>query len=316
MKTPHKAAGQGVQLVTIGPEAAGQRLDNFLLRQLKGVPKSHVYRLLRKGEVRVNKGRAKPDRRLEEGDTVRLPPVARAEPTATPEVSPGLGAALAAAILFEDEDLLVLNKPAGLPVHAGSGVSLGVIEAMRSLRPNQPFLELAHRLDRDTSGCLILAKSRRALTDLHELLRDGGVDKRYLALVAGRWQGGARRVTEGLSRGGRQGEVRLVQVDEDGKAAESLFEPERRFATATLMAVKIGTGRTHQIRVHAAHVGHPVAGDRRYGDFEFNREMKALGLKRLFLHAESLAFRLPTSGKVYRVKAPLDDELKAVLECL
>ncbi|ACL72439.1 RluA family pseudouridine synthase [Thioalkalivibrio sulfidiphilus] len=308
-----------VTLVRVGSGQAGQRLDNFLLGQLKGVPKSHVYRLLRKGEVRVNKGRAKPEYRLQEGDQVRIPPVRQAAspPDDSQMPLPGeLAETLRRAVLLEDEDLLVLNKPAGLAVHGGSGVKLGLIEAMRRLRPRADFLELAHRLDRETSGCLVLAKRREALLAFHEALKSGGVDKHYVTLLAGVWQGGPRRISETLARKGPRTQVRKVEVDEDGKHAESFFFPRRHFVDATLMGVEIGTGRTHQIRVHAAHEGFPVAGDSQYGDFEFNRRMKRLGLKRQFLHAETLRFHLPGHERPYQIQAPLPADLEAVLERL
>jgi 23S rRNA pseudouridine955/2504/2580 synthase len=318
MKQPASPSPK-VALVRVGAGQAGQRLDNFLLGQLKGVPKSHVYRLLRTGQVRINKGRVRPDYRLCEGDEVRIPPVRQAAATAghagqaLPE---DLARQLQRAILLEDEDLLVMNKPAGLAVHGGSGVSLGLIEAMRRLRPDAPFLELAHRLDRETSGCLVLAKRREALLAFHETLKSGGVEKHYLALLAGVWRGGPRRVSETLARKGPRGQVRRVTVDEAGRHAESFFFPRRHFTEATLMGVEIGTGRTHQIRVHAAHEGFPVAGDSQYGDFEFNRRMKRLGLRRQFLHAESLRFHLPGHRCPCRVHAPLPPDLEAVLERL
>lgn len=306
-------------LVGIASGQAGQRLDNFLVGRLKGVPRSHIYRLLRTGQVRVNRGRVKPDYRLREGDEVRIPPVrqttapADAARHALPQ---DLAEQLRQAILLEDDDLLVMNKPAGLAVHGGSGVNLGLIEAMRRLRPDAPFLELAHRLDRETSGCLVLAKRRKALLGFHEALKSGGVEKHYLALLAGVWRGGPRRVSEALARRGPRGRVRRVTVDEAGRHAESFFFPRRHFAEATLMGVEIGTGRTHQIRVHAAHEGFPVAGDSQYGDFEFNRRMKRLGLRRQFLHAENLRFRLPENRRLYRIHAPLPADLEAVLERL
>ena len=315
-ETPQSPASR-VAHVHVTRDEDGQRVDNFLMRRLKGVPRSRIYRLLRKGEVRVNKGRCKPDQRLCVGDVVRIPPVTRGEKKLEELPLPeGLARTLADAVLLEDDDLLILNKPAGLPVHGGSGVPVGVIEGLRRLRPESGFLELAHRLDRETSGCLVLARNRPALLAFHELLRDGRVEKVYCALVAGRWQGGPRRVAQSLSRTDRRGEVRLVQVDEEGQDADSFFTPRQVFAEATLMDVQIGTGRTHQIRVHAAHEGHPVAGDRHYGDFEFNRRMKRLGLKRQFLHAASLQFMLPTQGRAYNVLAPLDPALERVLERL
>lgn len=302
--------------LAIDAEQAEQRLDNFLFRQLKGVPKGHVYRLLRTGQVRVNGRRAKPDYRLASGDEVRIPPVRRAE--ITPPVRPGSRqlAALQAAILFEDEQLLVINKPAGMAVHGGSGVSFGVIEALRTLRPEQRSLELVHRLDRDTSGCLIIAKKRNALRALHAALREGAVEKRYLALLAGCWSGGERQVRLALEKNVRQSGERRVRVAEAGKPAESRFQPLQAFKNATLVEVTIMTGRTHQIRVHAAHLKHPVAGDDKYGDREANRYFRSLSLKRMFLHARSLGFMQPVSGQSMQVSAPLDDNLKSVLDRL
>ncbi|MCG5499497.1 RluA family pseudouridine synthase [Ectothiorhodospira lacustris] len=313
-ETP-KSSPSAVVHVQVSASDAGQRLDNFLLRHLKGVPRTRVYRLLRKGEVRVNKGRAKPDYRVVTGDMVRIPPVSRSEPRQDDRPLPqGLADLLDRSVLLEDDDLLVINKPAGLPVHGGSGVAVGVIEALRKMGRGEPFLELAHRLDRETSGCLVLARNRPALLAFHELLRSGGIDKTYLALLTGQWSGGERRVNAGLARNVRRGGIRLVQVDdEDGRDADSLFIPGRRFTEATLMDVRIGTGRTHQIRVHAAHEGHPVAGDRHYGDFEFNRRMKKSGLRRQFLHARALNFTLPVSGRTYAIEAPLEPELSQVL---
>ncbi|SEQ17180.1 23S rRNA pseudouridine955/2504/2580 synthase [Ectothiorhodospira magna] len=307
-----------VVYVQVSAVDAGQRLDNFLMRHLKGVPRTRIYRLLRKGEVRVNKGRAKPDYRVVTGDQVRIPPVSRDEPRRDDRpLAPGLADRLEQSVLLADDDLLVLNKPAGLPVHGGSGVAVGVIEALRKMGRGEPFLELAHRLDRETSGCLVLARNRRALLAFHELLRDGGIDKIYLALLVGQWQGEERRVNAGLARHMRRDGIRRVQVDEEeGRDADSLFIPLQRFDQATLMDVRIGTGRTHQIRVHAAHTGHPVAGDRHYGDFECNRRLKQLGLKRQFLHARALTFTLPCSGRTYTLEAPLEPALAQVLERL
>jgi len=318
--TPPEGARPGVQHVTVDAGHAGQRLDNFLLTALKGVPRTHVYRLLRKGEVRVNKGRSKPDYRLQEGDVVRLPPVRRAE-------SNGKNlAALAAAsgrldwllerVLYEDESLLVIDKPSGLAVHGGSGVSVGLIEALRELRPHTPFLELAHRLDRDTSGCLLIAKSRPALMHLHDLLREGGLDKRYLALVAGPWRGGTRHVDAALEATRPQSGERRVEVDEEGKESASDFTPREKFADTALVEVRLLTGRMHQARVHAAHIGHPIAGDDKYGERDFNQRMKRQGLTRLFLHAARLEFRHPLGGRKMRIEAPLPIELERVLEKL
>lgn len=304
---------QGVRYVDIDDARAGQRLDNFLLGQLKGVPRSHVYRVLRRGEVRVNRRRVGPDYRLQPGDRVRIPPVRmRAAP---PAVRPGAFEWLRDRIIYEDDDLLVLDKPAGLAVHGGSGVAVGLIEALRSLRPDVPDLELVHRLDRDTSGCLLLAKRRPALRVLHAALREGGVEKRYLALVRGRWRGGTRRINAPLAAERRAGE-RRVDVHEAGRAAESAFTPKGHYGPATLMEILLYTGRTHQARVHAAHAGHPIAGDDKYGSRDFNRELRRLGLRRLFLHAARVQFAHPTSGARIRLDAPLPRELDEILERL
>ncbi len=303
-----------VREITVTEASAGQRIDNFLLKQLKGVPKSRIYRILRKGEVRVNKGRSKPEYRLQAGDTVRIPPIRVAErDSGTPHQ--GLLKQLEQRILYEDSGLLVLNKPSGVAVHGGSGISHGVIEGFRALRPQAHFLELAHRLDRDTSGVLVIAKKRSALRDFQERLRNNEVDKRYLALVKGRWKGGGRRIEAPLQKNVLRSGERVVRVAENGKAALSIFEPEQRFAEATLMRVKIVTGRTHQVRVHAKYSGHPIAGDEKYGDEAFNREMLGLGLRRLFLHAAELRFT-PRDGTTVHVEAPLDEELLGVLRRL
>jgi 23S rRNA pseudouridine955/2504/2580 synthase len=316
VKKPSETSHPAVEHVTVDADHAGQRLDNFLLTALKGVPRTHVYRLLRKGEVRVNKGRARPDYRLEAGDVVRLPPVRRGESAgrelAARAVAGGKFDWLDERVLFEDEHLLVLDKPAGLAVHGGSGVSVGLIEALRQLRPQNPFLELAHRLDRETSGCLMIAKSRKALVRLHALLRDGGLDKYYLALVAGPWRGGARTVEAALEKQ-RPGGQRHVTVGEEGKESASRFRPVEKFRDQTLVEIHLLTGRMHQARVHAAHIGHPIAGDDKYGARDFNHGMKALGLTRLFLHAARLEFRHPLTGQSLRVTAPLPGELDRVL---
>ncbi len=302
--------------VAIEEEAAEQRLDNFLFRILKGVPKSHVYRLLRTGQVRVNGGRVKPDYRLQVADEIRLPPVRQAE-TARPSL-PGSRqlAALREAILFEDSQLLVLNKPAGVAVHGGSGISFGVIEALRIMRPEEHSLELVHRLDRETSGCLMVAKKRSVLRTLHAAWREGRVGKYYLALLSGRWQGGEQRVRLTLEKNVLQSGERRVRVSDAGKESESRFRPLQLFEDATLVEVAILTGRTHQIRVHASHLGHPVAGDDKYGRRDINRRFYASGLKRMFLHAQSLAFIHPGSGESLRMNAPLDDSLQEVLDRL
>ena len=304
-----------VEYLQIGEDAAGQRLDNFLLARLKGVPKSHVYRLLRKGEVRVNKGRAKPDYRLAFGDQVRLPPVRRPEPGAPTQRGRSAGLELETRVLHEDDRLIVLDKPTGIAVHGGSGLSHGVIEALRAARPDAPYLELVHRLDRETSGCLLIAKRRSMLRALHELLREGRVEKRYLALVKGRWELGEVRLEDRLRKTVRGGE-RVVTVDETGKTAASIFRPVEIGSAASLLEVRIMTGRTHQIRVQAAEAGHPLAGDERYGDREYNRKMKPLGLERLFLHAASVGWEDPVSGEWRGFSTPLPDDLREVLSRL
>jgi len=304
-----------VQHLQIAKEAAGQRLDNFLLTQLKGVPKSHVYRLLRKGEVRVNKGRARPDYRLAWGDVVRLPPVRRPEAGAPTAGDRSAGLRLEDHIIHEDDRVIVLDKPSGIAVHGGSGLSRGVIEALRAARPDAPYLELVHRLDRETSGCLLIAKRRSTLRALHELLREGRVEKRYLALVKGRWELGQVRLEDRLRKSVRGGE-RMVTVDESGKAATSIFRPVEIGAAASLLEVRIMTGRTHQIRVQAAEAGHPLAGDDRYGDRDYNRRMKGLGLNRLFLHAASIGWEDPKSGEWRLYSTPLPEELAEVVSRL
>jgi 23S rRNA pseudouridine955/2504/2580 synthase len=309
------AGAQPVRHREIDAERAGQRLDNYLLGELKGVPRSHVYRLIRSGQVRVNSGRTNPSYRLQAGDKVRVPPVgvrSAERPAATPDRLDWLGER----ILYEDARILVLDKPAGLAVHGGSGVSLGCIEALRLLKPECKDLELAHRLDRDTSGCLLLAKRRSALRVLHELLREGQVDKRYLTLVKGRWPEGATEIDAPLVTHRVGGEAR-VKVDESGKEARSTFRLIERYGkTASFLEVSIDTGRTHQIRVHALHAGHPVAGDERYGDRDFDEYLKSFGLKRMFLHAHSLSFDWPDTGEPFSASAPLPDDLKAVLTAL
>lgn len=315
MEKPARDTQSSVRHVEIDATRSGQRLDNFLLTTLKGVPKSRIYRLVRKGEVRVNRGRARPDYRLQTGDLVRLPPVRMAP--AAEHAPPERFAWLADRIIYEDEHLLAVDKPAGLAVHAGSGVTFGLIEGLRALRPEAPMLELAHRLDRDTSGCLLIAKSRPALLGLHQALKTGGIAKRYLALVRGLWRGRQRTVTAALERQERGG-ARRVQADEAGKAAASVFHPRTRYteAGATLVEVELLTGRTHQARVHAAHAGHPIAGDDKYGDREFNRELRAAGLKRLFLHAWRLNFKHPLTNCEMTLEAPLAPELSILLERL
>jgi 23S rRNA pseudouridine955/2504/2580 synthase len=298
----------GARRVRPGPESAGQRLDNFLLRELAGVPRSRVYRLLRKGEVRVNGRRKTADYRLAADDEVRLPPLREAPSREPGRVPDALLETVRRAIVHEDARLLVLDKPAGLAVHGGSGLAFGAIEALRALRPDET-LELVHRLDRETSGCLLVARTRAALRSAHALLREGAVEKHYAALVAGRWRLGRKTIDAPVLTNARQGGERVVRVHRAGKIAVSVFAPlAHHGGVATLMDVAIRTGRTHQIRVHAAFAGHPVAGDEKYGDREANARLRVLGLRRMFLHASSVSFRWPDGGD-FRAEAPLPAEL-------
>lgn len=301
-----------VQWIDIDTEADGQRIDNFLIKTLKGVPKSYIYRILRKGEVRVNKKRIKPDYRLASGDQLRLPPVRVAE---RDEARPAEGVLkwVAERILYQDKDLMVVNKPSGLAVHGGSGVNYGLIEALRALYPQEKGLELVHRLDRDTSGCILIAKKRSVLAELHRQVRDNQMEKVYLCLVRGHWPRRRTKVDLPLLKNTLSSGERMVRVDPAGKPSVSLMAIEQIYHDCTLLRVTLETGRTHQIRVHTAHSGHPIAGDPKYGDDEFNKHMKSLGLKRLFLHAAHLGFTHPGSGEVMSIEAPLDEELNKVL---
>ncbi|HZD54396.1 MAG TPA: RluA family pseudouridine synthase [Woeseiaceae bacterium] len=312
MKSRESARG-AVRKAVIDGASAGQRIDNFLRRELPGLPKSRVYRLLRRGEVRINGGRVRADYRLREGDLVRIPPARLRSPGAAPPAAQA--AQLAGRILFEDGDLLVVDKPAGTAAHGGSGVPHGVIELLRHARPELAELSLVHRLDRETSGCLVLAKRRSALRALHAIFRAGRVEKNYLALVAGDWQLGERRVEAPLLVRHRRGGERHVIVSEEGKPAVTRFRLSRGFGSSSLLQCRPLTGRTHQIRVHAAHAGHPLVVDDRYGDAAANAGVRALGLKRLFLHAQSIAFP-DESGNERHFTAPLADELEAFLASL
>jgi 23S rRNA pseudouridine955/2504/2580 synthase len=310
------SARSAVTTHRISDEEAGQRIDNFLLRYFKSVPRSRVYRLLRKGEVRVNRRRIEADYKLKTGDDVRLPPVRIEAREAPLKPSTSLMTLIDRAIIHEDRHLLVLDKPSGVAVHGGSGRSFGVIEALRAARPAET-LELVHRLDRDTSGCLAVARDRSTLAALHALIRDGGMHKTYLALVAGSWQLGTKRIDAPLSTDERRHGERHVRVAPAGKASVSVFRPVQFFgAAATLMEVDIPTGRTHQIRVHAAYAGHPVLGDDKYGDRVRNAAVTAHQLKRIFLHAQSLAFDWPGSGVPFHVSAPLPADLAAVIDAI
>lgn len=304
-----------VTFLEVGEDGAGQRIDNYLLKVLKGVPKSHVYRILRSGEVRVNKGRAAADRRLELGDRVRVPPIRVAEPKDETRVP-----ARDFAVVFEDEAMIVIDKPAGVAVHGGSGIDFGVIEQIRKARPQAKFLELAHRLDRETSGLLIIGKKRSALTKLHDLFRDGGIDKRYFALVKGHWRDKLRNVKLPLHKFLTAEGERRVRVDPEGKAAHSIMRLKQRWVTPrgpfSLLEVELRTGRTHQIRVHLAHLGFPILGDEKYGDFTLNRDLQKAGLKRMFLHAASVRLPHPLSGEKLCLEAPLPPELEKFLNTL
>jgi len=305
-----------VSLRTITAEEAGQRIDNFLMRHFKAVPRSRVYRLLRKGEVRVNRKRVDAEYRIVAGDEVRLPPVRIDSGDEPGRPSSSLTELIERAVIFQDKHLMVLDKPAGVAVHGGSGMSYGVIEALRASRPRET-LELVHRLDRDTSGCLAVARDRATLTALHALIRQSGMHKTYLALVSGSWQLGTKRIDAPLATDNRQHGERHVRVAAAGKESVSVFKPVQFFGNlATLMEVDIPTGRTHQIRVHAAYAGHPLLGDDKYGDRERNAELKRHGLKRIFLHAQSIAFDWPGSGVPFHVSAPLPAELAAVLDAI
>jgi 23S rRNA pseudouridine955/2504/2580 synthase len=315
-EAPSDSAAPKVSQVEVGERGDGQRLDNFLGRILSDVPRSHLFRLIRKGEVRVNGKRAKPDTRLQASDIVRVPPV-RVGAAAPPRRAPsGLVADLAAAVIHEDPRLLVIDKPAGVAVHGGSGVSFGVIEALRAARPDET-LELVHRIDRETSGILLVARKPASLRALHALMRDGQVEKKYLALVKGKWELGKKRIDAPLRTDLRVGGERTVKAHASGKEAVSHFSPLQFFGKkASLVEVALETGRTHQIRVHAAHAGYPLAGDDKYGDAEFNEKMQALGLGRMFLHAHQVSFVWPDTGMEFSVSTPLPQNLKAVLDAL
>jgi 23S rRNA pseudouridine955/2504/2580 synthase len=298
-----------VRKVNVSEDEAGQRIDNFLARYLKGVPKSHIYRILRRGEVRVNSGRIRAQYKVCAGDTVRIPPVRISE--SKPGHVPGIN--LEQHVLFENPRLLVINKPSGIAVHGGSGLSYGIIEALRAERSTAPYLELGHRLDRETSGCLVIAKRRSFLRAFHEQLQQGQVKKLYLALVDGQWQGGKRTVDVPLRKNQLRGGERMVSVDPEGKTAISIFRPVSVYQDTSLVEIELKTGRTHQIRVHGQHIGHPLAGDEKYGDEQFNRRMRAIGLRRMLLHAHMIEFVDPYDDEVITVSSPLDENAGTVL---
>jgi 23S rRNA pseudouridine955/2504/2580 synthase len=300
-----------VTWLEVGEESEGQRIDNFLLRIAKGVPKSHIYRVLRSGEVRVNKGRVQAEYRVKPGDRVRVPPMRTAERPTQAAVP-----AREFEIAFEDEALIVVDKPSGTAVHGGSGVSFGVIEQLRRARPLAKFLELAHRLDRETSGLLVVAKKRLALTKLHDMFRDGGINKRYLALVKGRWRNELQHVKLPLHKYLTAEGERRVSVDAEGKAAHSIVRLVARWENFSLVEVELRTGRTHQIRVHLSHLGFPIAGDDKYGDFSLNKDLQKAGLRRMFLHAARLALPHPLSGAPVELESPLPVELRSFTDTL
>lgn len=322
------------QFIEVDAEYAGQRIDNFLVARLKGVPKSVVYRCLRKGEVRVNKGRIKPDYRVQAGDSIRIPPLRRPDPAAAGEVKVGdrIKELLESSILYEDDGLIVLNKPAGIAVHGGSGVSWGVIEALRAIRPEAKHLELVHRLDKETSGCLMVAKKRSRLKKLHEQFQTGQIRKTYLALVDGRWKGKFHRIEAPLQKFGEQSGERFVKVSSEGKPSCTEFSLVRHFDEATLVEASPLTGRTHQIRVHALFAGHPIVGDEKYSSKESQRLFKARGAARMFLHAKALELpvdkqfsgdkqqsgdkQLPGAKQTLVFEAPLDDAFQGFLDIL
>ncbi|HEX4884482.1 MAG TPA: RluA family pseudouridine synthase [Casimicrobiaceae bacterium] len=304
--------------LAVGDESAGQRIDNFLTRLLKGVPKSHVYRILRSGEVRLNGRRVGPDARVAAGDTVRVPPIRTAAPERAPRRLP---ASAAPPIVYEDDALIVVDKPSGLAVHGGSGIARGLIETLRATRPDAAFLELVHRLDRETSGLLLVAKKRAALTTLHAALREGRVGKRYLVLVRGRWRDEKRTVRLALHRfATKEGERRVRVDDEAGREAVTVFHRRQvwrdRDPPLALLEAELHTGRTHQIRVHLTSLGFPLAGDDKYGDFAWNRELAKSGLKRMFLHAWRLAFDHPLTGAPMALESPLPPDLARYLDRL
>ena len=296
--------GKAASWIEVTEEEAGQRIDNYLLARLKGVPKSHIYRVLRSGEVRVNSGRVEASRRVAAGDRIRIPPIRVAE---KPEAAPAPHFKLP--ILFEDDAFLAIDKPAGIAVHGGSGVAHGVIESLRSMRPQARYLELVHRLDRETSGVLLVAKRRPALTGLHEAIRTRAIDKRYLVGVAGRFRNEMQRVRAALAKRTLADGGKHVSVSDDGQEAETVFRRLERATEFSLLEAELLTGRTHQIRVHLAHLKHPVLGDDKYGDFELNKRLRREGLKRMFLHARSLAFAHPVSGEAVRIESPLPRDL-------
>jgi 23S rRNA pseudouridine955/2504/2580 synthase len=318
LKRMNELSKDSVSWLTVAEDAAGQRVDNYLTKVLKGVPKSHIYRILRSGEVRVNKGRVGPDSRLVLGDVVRVPPIRTAVPTATTVPMHQVRAGQNIPILFEDEALVAVDKPSGVAVHGGSGISHGLIEQMRAARPEARFLELVHRLDRETSGVMLLAKKRPVLVALHAQLRERGFDKRYLVLVRGKWRDEMRRVKLALHKFSTKEGERRVRVEGDiGQDSETVFRRKQVWSDheppVSLLEAELKTGRTHQIRVHLTHLGFPLAGDDKYGDFAWNKALAKEGLKRMFLHAHTLSFVHPVTGQPLALESPLADDLQRYL---
>jgi len=308
---------RGVIFEEVEEDYSGQRLDNFLMSRIKGAPRSLIYRIIRKGEVRVNKGRSKPDYRIITGDVVRIPPVRVREEGEAPPVPEKMATNIESAILYEDDHLLAVNKPRGMAVHGGSGISLGLIEALRVIRPDCKRLELVHRLDRDTSGVILVAKKRSALLALHEMLRrKSGMQKRYLALVHGVWPKHIKEVKAPLLKGELKSGERIVRVSQEGKACHTRFSLERRFEGYTLLNAEPVTGRTHQIRVHCQFAGHAIVGDEKYASDIELRQSRSQGSKRMFLHAFSLRFKHPKTEEVLKIEAPLDGAFNEYLEVL
>lgn len=314
--TSETAKYSEVQHLTVTSEQAGRRIDNYLTGKLADIPRTRIYGMLRKGEVRVNSARVKQDYRIRVNDIIRVPPVFTRIKTTAEYIPPAwLTEKVADGILYEDDFLLVLNKPAGMAVHGGNTEKYGLIEILRRLRPAESGLELVHRLDKQTSGCLLISRDHRILRKLHTLLREHNVKKHYLALLKGNLRS-KQKIAKPLKKNELRPGKHMVQIDNTGKPAITLFEPVTRFHQASLVRIEIATGRMHQIRVHAASIGHPVAGDDKYGDREFNKSMKLIGLKRMFLHAEKLTLNLPYSGQIKTFYAPLPDDLSEVLHKL
>ncbi len=316
MTVKTEGSAPAVQWFDVEADCSGQRIDNYLMSRLKGAPRTLIYRKLRKGEIRVNKGRIKPDYRVQNGDRIRVPPMRLPEPGQPAKASNSLAQTLESAVLFENDELIIINKPSGLAVHGGSGVSLGMIEALRQIRPQAHFLELVHRLDRDTSGCVMVAKQRSTLRGLHEALRNGKVTKIYYALVHGEWSKRKLKVDAPLKKNELKSGERMVKVSGDGKVSLTEYRVLRRFNDCTLVEAKPITGRTHQIRVHCQFAGHPILGDAKYGEDAANSAMRQQGLRRLFLHAAELKVRLPKTGQQITVSAPLEKPLLQLLNQL